>query len=178
MKVNQYQALAWLKPTEGRYTNNPSDNGGPTNMGITLTTFKRFIKHDGTVADLKRLTWDQASIVYITNYWNPCQCDKLPNGVDNVVFDMSVNSGPKKSVEILQKSLGSLYTGIVDGLIGPKTLQAAQMMDPTDLIAAFSDHRLAYLKSLDDWGVFGKGWSNRVTRVRTQSLSLTKHTGV
>ena len=40
---------------EGGFVDHPKDPGGATNKGITLATFRRLVKPDGTVADLKKL---------------------------------------------------------------------------------------------------------------------------
>ena len=37
---------------EGGYVDHPRDPGGATNKGVTLRTFRRYIKPKGTKADL------------------------------------------------------------------------------------------------------------------------------
>jgi lysozyme family protein len=54
----------------------------------------------------------------------------------------------------------------VDGVIGPQTLAAAKAADPSKLVDALCDERLAFLKSLKTWPVFSKGWGRRVTESR------------
>ncbi|WP_292147890.1 hypothetical protein [Mesorhizobium sp.] len=56
--------------------------------------------------------------------------DQLPAGVDYVVFDGAVNSGPKQSIVWMQRALGPLYKGRVDGVIGLATIAAAQACKP------------------------------------------------
>lgn len=54
------EALRRLLAHEGGYTNHPSEPGGPTNFGITLADYRRYIKPDGAVADVRALSVDQA----------------------------------------------------------------------------------------------------------------------
>lgn len=150
---------------EGGYVNHPDDTGGPTNKGITLKTFQRFIKPKGTIADLKRLTVSQAKSVYKQQYWNVCSCDDLPNGVDHAVFDYAVNSGPLKAKKALQKSLGVAQ----DGRIGPATLKAVKAHNIGYTIEILCAQRLKYLENRPNAKTFIKGWSKRVSRVKFEA---------
>jgi uncharacterized protein (TIGR02594 family) len=51
-------------------------------------------------------------------------------------------------------------------------LAYARVRDPKVLVAAICDERLAFLKSLKTWPVFGRGWGTRVAEVRAVSLAL------
>ncbi|MCU0909782.1 MAG: glycoside hydrolase family 108 protein [Rhodobacteraceae bacterium] len=151
---------------EGGYVNHPSDPGGPTNKGITLATFRRYISRNGTVADLKALTTDQAVRVYKAQYWDAVRADELPAGLDYAVADYAVNSGPGRAVKALQRVLGVA----VDGKIGPVTLSAARAVSVAGAINALCDERMAFLRRLKTWPTFGKGWTRRVADVRADAL--------
>ena len=43
MKSNYNDCLTRLLKDEGGYTNNPNDSGGPTNYGITLADYRKYI---------------------------------------------------------------------------------------------------------------------------------------
>lgn len=160
---------------EGGYVNNPNDKGGPTNKGITLTNFRRYIKPSGTIEDLKNLTTAQARDVYRQQYWNAVRADELPSGVDYAVCDFAVHSGPVQAIKYLQRTLAQmgLYKGGIDGRIGPMTMEAVRVAKPRVLINTICDLRMAFLKRLSSWKHFTKGWTNRVSGVRADSLSLT-----
>lgn len=152
---------------EGGFVNHPSDPGGATNKGITLRTFRRYIKPGGTVDDLRRLTTEQAVVVYKRRYWDAVLADMLPIGVDYVVADFAVNSGPRRAAQYLQRSIGGIA---VDGKIGPQTIGAVRAADPADLINEICDRRLAFLRRLRHWPNFGRGWTARVAGVRHDAL--------
>jgi lysozyme family protein len=165
MNKNFQQALEKVLKHEGGFVNHPADPGGATNKGITLATYRRYIKKKGTVDDLKALTTEQAGKVYKAQYWDKVRGDDLPSGLDYAVFDFAVNSGPSKAVKELQKALGVTQ----DGIIGPITLEAARAANTKFLIDRLCDNRLAFLKRLKTWPTFGKGWDRRVTEVRAAS---------
>lgn len=162
------RALAAVLRHEGGYSNHPADNGGPTNKGITLSNFRRFVKADGTIADLKKLTTEQAGTVYRRQFWDAVAGSILPAGVDYCVFDMSVHSGPARAAKFLQAVVGVKQ----DGRIGPKTMAAVEKMTSADIINAMLDKRLAWLKKLSDWKSFGNGWGNRIDGVRKLALEM------
>ncbi len=162
--------LPLLREHEGGFVNNPRDPGGPTNMGITIATFRSFIKRDGTVADLKAMTFEQAAVVYRAHYWDKVRGDDLPHGVDYAVFDFAVNSGPSRASKFLQKIVGVEQ----DGEIGPITLGATKSKDPATVSAALCDNRLAWMRTLRTWSTFKNGWTRRVKEVRAHSLVLAR----
>ena len=164
---------------EGGYVNSFDDPGGPTNKGITIATFRRYIKKNGTTRDLRRLTDNQARIVYKRRYWDEVLGDMLPAGVDHAVFDFSVNSGPSCAARYLQKVTGAVQ----DGRIGPATLRSATKLPPEMIIDRIMDERLAYMKRIKHrktkkrlWLTFGRGWQKRINRVRKEALDFVSST--
>jgi len=163
---------------EGGYVNHPDDPGGATNRGVTIGTLKRLrIDKDGDgdsdIVDLKLLTEADAVRVFTKFYAEPVQADMLPFGLDFAVVDFSVNSGPVTAVQKLQTVLGVA----ADGHMGPKTLAAIAKRDIVELINAYCDTRLAYMKRLKNkktgkllWDSFGKGWTARVQAVRADAI--------
>ena len=161
-------ALRRLLAHEGGYSNHPSDPGGPTNFGITIHDYRKYVKPDATAADVKTMRLDEAKTIYRAKYWDAMRCDELPAGVDYCVFDYGVNSGTGRAPKVLQRILGVA----ADGRIGPVTLAAVAKRDPTALVEAICDERLAFLQRLKTWPVFGKGWGRRVAEVRAAGLAL------
>ena len=160
-------AIPRILKHEGGYVDHPNDPGGPTNKGITISTFQSYIKPNGTKEDLKKLTTEQATVVYKRQYWDAVMADSLPVGVDYAVADFAVNSGPYRAAKYLQTIVGVTQ----DGRIGPKTLEAVRKMSSEDIINRLCDDRMTFLKRLNTWPTFGKGWASRVEGVRTDALS-------
>ena len=98
--------LSLLLVHEGGYTNHPSDPGGPTNFGITIEDYRRYVKVNATAADVRRMRLDEAKIIYREKYWDAQRCDELPAGVNYAVFDYGVNSGTGRSGKVLRRMLG------------------------------------------------------------------------
>ena len=166
---NSDAAIRKILAHEGGYVNDPKDSGGPTNKGITLATFRRYINRGGTIADLKALTTAQAIAVYKRQYWDAVQADALPSGVDYAVADFAVNSGPSRAAKYLQAVVGVVQ----DGRIGPATIAATKKMGADDVINRLSDDRLAFMRRIrggKDWAHFGRGWTTRVEDVRSTAL--------
>jgi lysozyme family protein len=59
-----------------------------------------------------------------------------------------------------------------DGRIGEALFGAVCKADARDLIARLCDERLAFLKGLKTWPVFGVGWGRRVAEVRSAALAM------
>lgn len=160
-------AIRAILKHEGGYVNDPRDPGGATNMGVTLETFRRYVKPGGTIDDLKALTPGQAAHVFRRQYWDKVSADDLPPGVDYAVADFAVHSGPHRAASYLQR----ICKVPQDGIVGPMTIKAAHAKPPEYIINKLCDDRLAFLKRQPTWGVFGKGWTRRVEDVRRQALA-------
>lgn len=170
MKGNFDRCLALLFGDEGGYANDRRDNGGPTNFGITQGTLDSWRVGQGRASEpVRNITRTEAADIYRARYWAPVKADQLPAGLDYVVFDGAVNSGPGRSVKWLQQAL--MQT--MDGAIGPVTLAAASKADVSKTIADIKTIRMAFLRSLDDWDAFGRGWTNRVDGVTRDALAMT-----
>lgn len=168
MRDNFEQWLESVLALEGGYVNHPEDPGGPTNKGVTLKNFRRYVKPNGTVDDLKNITLAQLRVFYRKQYWDVVLADSLPSGVDFSVADFGVNSGPNRSVKHLQTALGTTS----DGVVGPNTLEAAAGADAAKVVNDVNDSRMVFLRGLSTFDTFGKGWTARVKQVRADSLAL------
>lgn len=134
---------------EGGYVNHPNDPGGPTKRGISL----RFLKAEGKLdldgdgildfdldfdgdldgADIRKLTPQDARVLYFRCFWDRLGLDALPRPLGEMVFDQSVNGGRAAGVKLLQRAINScLRRGgntaplpiVEDGILGTRTIQA------------------------------------------------------
>lgn len=143
---------------EGGFVNDPDDPGGATNRGITIGTMRRLgvdLDGDGDtdIADLRQLTEEQAIDIYLQHYFYGPRIDQLPACLQDSVFDMYVNAGGN-AVKLLQRLLCQMgHVLVVDGVIGPKTAQAAlaaSVISGAHLRDAYGIARRNYYYSLAD----------------------------
>jgi lysozyme family protein len=161
-------AMRLLLRHEGGYVNHPEDNGGMTNLGVTQAVWSAHIGREATEADMRALTPEAVTPIYRARYWDTVRADLLPNGLDYCIFDCAVNSGPGRAIKLLQYVL---YTK-VDGIMGRNTLALAEKSDCVQLIEDYSQKRLDYLHSLNDWKTFGAGWGTRVADVEIDAKRI------
>jgi len=168
MKNNFKEALKHVLVHEGGWADHPKDPGGATMKGVTLITFRRHFGQNQSKNDLRTISDEQLEQIYREGYWDKCHCDELPAGVDYVVFDGAVNSGPSRSARWLQGAVGANR----DGGIGPKTLAQVAAAESVHVCDAVCAERLAFLHRLRTWNTFGAGWGRRVEEVRKVALEM------
>ena len=142
-------AFTKLIGNEGGYTPGKSDPGGETNWGVSKRSYPD--------VDIKALTLDAAKAIYRRDFWDRAQCDRLPPALAFQVFDGAVNSGIGSSIRWLQAAAGVAQ----DGVVGPLTIRAVGDMDAGVMIARYNGARLAFMASLSNFDVFGRGWARR-----------------
>lgn len=168
MRNNFSECLKMLLEHEGGYVDHPHDPGGMTNLGITKRTYDDFYGTDVDEEDMRSLKVADVEPIYRAEYWDKCQCDELPSGVDWAVFDWAVNSGTGRAVKALQKAVGTLE----DGVIGPHTLDATRRSLPSEIINRIAVYRDGFYRSLNHFDTFGKGWIRRNDKTRETALNM------
>lgn len=153
---------------EGGFTNNPHDNGGATNFGITLQTLQAWRGHPVIVDDVRNMTEAEALQIYKANYYNPIKGDQLPISLAVVAFDAAVNSGCRQSILFLQRALNVT----ADGYIGSGTINAANSCNANETAHKTINERLKFMQGLASWQYFGKGWTNRLNQLSIYIDSL------
>jgi lysozyme family protein len=168
MKENFEAALKAILHHEGGFVNHPKDPGGMTNLGVTKKVWEEWVGHEVDEKTMRGLTPEIVGQMYKVKYWDKIKGDDLPSGVDYVVFDAAVNSGPGRAAKWLQACVGVEP----DGGIGPKTLAAVNAFDASQLVQDYAKRRLSFLMDLKHWDTFGKGWSRRVAEVQKTGLDM------
>lgn len=160
------RSLPLILAHEGGYVNHPRDPGGATNKGVTQATYDGWRSRQKLAnQSVRNITAAEVSAIYRRDYWDKVKGDELPEGVGYAVFDFAVNSGPSRAARFLQKIVGVAQ----DGMIGPATVAATNALPAATVIDRLCDDRMAFLRSLDTFSTFGKGWARRVTDVRAKA---------
>lgn len=145
---------------EGGYSNDSRDNGGETNWGISQKAYPNL--------HIPSLTKDQAKHIYKSDYWDAIKGDYLPGRLATLVFDCAVNQGVGAATKMMQKSLGVN----ADGVIGPKTLSAAQSADLSDFAVKFGAERGLRYGQHEDFLIYGRGWMRRLLKTTLQVANV------
>jgi lysozyme family protein len=176
MLSNWKQAFEQMLKSEGGFTDDERDKGnklpdgrkGSTMLGVTQFNWEQHVGHQVTHDDMRALTPADVEPLYKKRYWDAVRADELPSGIDYILFDMGVNSGPGRAIMLLQAALG---VG-VDGGFGPMTMAAVHAIDPATLIERFSAEKVVFYRGLDDFKTYGTGWLNRVADVKVKANSM------
>jgi lysozyme family protein len=168
MIQNFDKSLAAVLVHEGGYVFNKNDPGGMTNLGCTKAVWEEHCGHPVDEKTMRGLTPQDVGPLYRQKYWDKVCGDDLPAGVDYIVFDAAINSGPGRAAKWLQACVGVEP----DGGIGPKTLAAVRDFDAKQLIEDYTKRRLSFLMDLPTWDTFGKGWTRRVNEVEDVGLKM------
>jgi lysozyme family protein len=152
--MNFDQAFHQLLGHEGGYVEHPSDPGGATCWGVTVSVARA----NGYKGHMRDLPVDLAKRIYRREYWDAVRADELPPALRYPVFDATVNSGAPQAIKWLQRAIGADD----DGVMGGKTLAMARAAQPDFALRRMLGERLQYLTDLKTWPVFGKGWSRRI----------------
>lgn len=161
--------------------NHPADPGGATNYGISLRYLEGLgdkdldgwldgdLDKDGDVDidDIRVMGQEDARKFYNTQWWGRYKYWQIEDDhVATKLFDVAVNTGPGRGHRLFQQALNVIGSRLkVDGVLGPKTLLAANAADRHRLLAAFriqqEDFYFALAKKKPSLAVFLPGWRMR-----------------
>jgi Putative secretion activating protein len=161
--VTDEQIIESVLAREGGYVNDPADEGGPTNYGITAKTLADWRGRPVTTKDVIALTQVEARAIYMDRYVVKPGLHRV-DGVDlrASLVDAAVQHGPTQAVRSLQRALGVKE----DGEIGEETLAAIKDLGEHGVMAKFAAERVRLygriISSKPDQAKFASGWLNRV----------------
>jgi len=165
--MNRFEKIFdYLLKVEGGYSDDKHDKGGKTKYGIIEEEAREF----GYKGDMQDLTMDFAKNIYLKKYYLGNKLDKVANDkVALSICDWAVNSG-KNGIKNAQIAINQL-TNVnldADGIIGNKTLEALNTVDPEKFLEVYHNLQRIYYRSkvADDKTQenFLAGWLNRVQR--------------
>lgn len=156
---------------EGGFANHPNDKGGPTNKGVTISTWRQVgYDKDGDgdidVDDLRLLSdSDVVERVLRPHYWDRWKADQIHSqSIANLLVDWVWASG-RHGITNVQRILGVKQ----DGIVGPKTLAALNNSDQRALFDRLHRERVAYIDKVctrdNSQEVFRKGWLRRLNAI-------------
>lgn len=151
---------------EGGYVDHPRDPGGATNKGVTQRVYDAYRKRTGLPKrSVRQIEPGEVNNIYRADYWLNAACDRLPAGLDYMVFDTAVNMGVSRACKYLQTAAAVKP----DGIIGPVTLNALKKYDPRVLIDLIFSQRKDFYTSSPNFDAFGRGWMSRLRDVRAKA---------
>jgi len=150
------------------------DSGGMTSYGISEVGYEEYYGVPPTEAQMKAITPKTAAPIYHQNYWDAAQCELWPLGLDLMVFDHGVTSGPATSIKLMQEVLRIP----ADGVIGNQTRTAVRaIQDVHTFIGKLSFRQETYYRSLAKFPEFGNGWLARLDRRTLTAVLMLKPNG-
>jgi len=167
---NFNKCLELLLVYEGGFVNDSRDNGGMTNLGVTIGTWEMWVGHAVSEKEMRNLTPTMVAPLYKRKYWDAIRADELILGLDYCVFDIAVNSGVGRATKLLQQSVGATPDGGFGSITYALVKKAEE--DPIRIIELLSARRLEFLESLKSFPDFGKGWSRRVAEVKDSAIGM------
>lgn len=140
------QAYVAMIALEGGYANAATDRGGETYRGISRRFWPEWegwarvdqLKQPGdSISDINEACENDGNLAimvqafYRKNFWEPLNCDKLPEAIAEELFDTAVNQGVRTAGKYFQQATnflnknGKTFKDIKeDGAIGPMSLAA------------------------------------------------------
>lgn len=174
--------MEYIFLVEGGYFNHPNDPGGETMYGIT----KVDARTGGYTGPMRDLPKEFAIQRYHNKYFIDQQLQKINHfGKQLCIFDFIVNSG-LRGIKMAQKAVNSAYAErntvkddiakelakitplSVDGVIGPKTIEAINncpfFIFYTNYIMYQEDQYEDLMRANGKLRSFDEGWENRIAR--------------
>ncbi len=155
--ANFDEAIEITLKHEGGYVNDPSDNGGETNFGISSRAYPNI--------DIKNLTEDEAKTIYKQDYWDKLKADEIESqNVASALFDTAVNMGVRTASKMIQSCLDTQ----TDGYIGANSLKAINATNEELLLLRFKLAKIARYAYITEKRPANKkyllGWINRTLK--------------
>jgi lysozyme family protein len=148
---------------EGGFVDNPADRGGPTNFGITATSWGFYMKlgRPATAPEIQAITRDRAVEFY--RWW----LAQTPfavighEGLRQQLIDFGIVSGNERAIRWLQRVLGVPVTSTLDARTRAALFPVPTHLVNDALVAArlYMDHMIVDADRSQT--PFMEGWQNR-----------------
>lgn len=188
--MNKFKILHGITlRNEGFYSNNPNDLGRRTYCGISEKNFPDWpgwdiidkhepIRYNQEIEDPCLI--EQVERFYYIYFYNPMRVEDLKDILISAqYYDCGINCGIRPAVKMLQSSVNECIGSDlkVDGIIGPKTIEMVNMIDPNDVLLDIyikkrMDHYTEIARVNPSQRVFLDGWINRIGDTCDMSLNI------
>lgn len=156
------------------YHDRKTDRGGPTFIGVTLSTFRGWCtrqgralpaSRSGQISALKALTFDEWRRIAKSLFWDPSRADMIE---DQRIATMVVDQRWVGGVAMIKAFQRALVL-IPDGIVGPNTLTALNAPDRDRTLETLRAAAIRRYNSIADrdpsQGINLRGWINRVNSI-------------
>mgnify|MGYP006935480410 CR=1 FL=1 len=153
-------AMRWIIDTAEGGGKLIKDQGGTTRWGISQNAYPGL--------DIAQLSREEAEKLYLRDYWKPIRGNALPPAIALLLFDASVNHGPRQAIKLLQAALKVKQ----DGIMGPETVGAAKTYPRSELIVRFlycRDMFYELIAQRPEHAASLYGWKLRLWRLALQA---------
>jgi len=154
--VSFNRAVEVVLDIEGVLSDDKEDSGGLTKYGISQKAYPDL--------EISTLSKDEAIEIYRADYWGASRANLIPWPLSLYLFDAAVNQGRRPGTKLLQQALGVAP----DGVIGPKTIAAANRAGP-EQAALYLALRARRYAEHPKWDRYGTGWLKRLFRLVQQA---------
>lgn len=192
-----------VKEESDKWSNDTRDGGNWTGgkmgvgnfigskYGISAYMLKAYLKTTPSIRYMQNLSLQVAAQIAYTYFWKTINGDSLFAGLDLAVFDFGYNTGPRRSVKLLQSLVGSPQDGIIgEGTlkainkvsIGPSQIIPSCMACLTERYSSFTANQLliaAICSNQYQWymktqSIYADSWENRTIRRLQAALDMEK----
>lgn len=167
---------------EGGLANDPDDSGGLTNKGLTYANYcascQEVLGRKPAKVHFLQLSDEEIGLFFKKLYWDKMNADNIPSqAIADILVDWFWGSWTVAAKE-LQRCLFADFglPLLIDGEIGPKTIDAITKVNEKAFIEKYNARRLAFYEDLAGRRPkdkkFLKGWKRRANTLYEKYLKV------
>ena len=160
------KSIDLLIKLEGGKTDEKTDRGGRTNLGITQREFDAWNKKNKLpLRDVFTIDKETAKQIFKEEYWNIIKGAELPKNIATAILSDALLSGPQDSIKFVQEMLGLKPDGIMGPMTISKIWEKSKNNDAEFARNILDKQKKIYQKD-EQAKIYGEGWGNRVDKIK------------
>jgi len=164
--------LESIRKFEGGYSNDPTDRGGPTKLGITQITYNAYRRRKGLQPQpVSAITPEEEADIFYSEYYLPVRCNAMELGWALAVSDTCYLCGENETVEFLSTALRVVTITINSDLVAA-TIKRHDIADLDRFLDCRRAHHNAVAVKHPDQQKYLHGWLWRVDRLAAECYAL------